>query len=55
MDKESVEYRLLRNQMVIMVALRNIIPNYNIKGFLDDNIEPTAQMLQELSENNKIL
>lgn len=52
MDNESIEYRLLRNQMVIMSALRNIIPNDNIKGLLDDNIKPTAEMLQELSENN---
>lgn len=50
MDKKSVEYRLLRNQMIIMSALRSIIPNDNIKGLLDDNIEPTAEMLQKLSE-----
>lgn len=48
MDKESIEYRLLRNQMVIMSALRNLTTNENIQGLLDDNIEPTAEMLQEM-------
>lgn len=43
-------YRLLRNQMVIMYALRNLITNESIRNFLDDNIKPTAEMLQELRE-----
>lgn len=52
MDKESVEYRLLRNQMIIMSALRNIIPNDNIKGLLDDNIKPTSEILQQIENQN---
>lgn len=44
----EVSYRLLRNQMVIMSALRNLTTNENIKNLLDDNIKPTAEMLQEI-------
>lgn len=44
----EVSCRLLRNQMVIMCALRNLTINENIQGLLDDNIKPTAEMLQEM-------
>lgn len=46
--KRQYKYTILRNQMVIMSALRNIIPNDTIKGLLDDNIKPTAEMLQKI-------
>lgn len=49
----DIQYRILKNQMAIMMALRVIVPNETVKGMLDDNISPTANLLQEISENNE--
>lgn len=45
----ELNYRLLRNQMIIMSALRNLTANENIQGLLDDNIRPTSELLQEMN------
>ena len=52
--RENYEYRMLRNQMVIMSTLRCLTNNKNIQAMLDDNIEPTADMLQDLSSSLEV-